>query len=354
MRQSHLAGHRRHDRIAIKTEERHRGGEHAGALVVALVQKLARRAGDDGMDAAFAEMRRRHHRAQRRFDRAARIGEEIGDAGERLVRLGVEHVQDGADQQRVAGLLPVVSPLQRALGIDQNVGDVLDVADLPLAAADLQQGIVGGARRVGRIEQQHAAEPGAPAGGQRPVLALDVVDDRGAGPGQQRRDDEADAFAGAGRREAQDMLGAVMAKIVVAPSAEQHAVVAEQAGFANFARLGPARRAVGRDALDLSRPPDRHGDRNDDGGDPAGGGDIGALDEDLARIGVVGEPPPEEGRRLIERPAEDLEPRAAELGLERKAPGNPLRRSPDEGEHDEADEEHLAPEDLGRVHGDHR
>ena len=180
------------------------------------------------------------------------------------------------------------------------------------------------------------------------------MDDRGAGPGQQRGDDEADALAGSGRRETQDMLRAVVAQIVVAPSAEQHAIMAEQAGLANFTGLGPTRRAIGGDALDLPRPPDRHGDRHDDGGDSAGGGDVGALDEDVARIGVVGEPPPEEGRRLIERPAEELEPRAAELGLESKAPRDPLRRSPDEGEHDEADKEHLAPEDLGRVHGDHK
>ena len=87
-----------------------------------------------------------------------RIGEEVGDAGERLVRLGVEDMQDGADQQRMAGLLPVIAPLQRAFGIDQDVGDVLDVADFPFAAADLEQRIVGGARGIGRIEQQHAAE----------------------------------------------------------------------------------------------------------------------------------------------------------------------------------------------------
>ena len=336
MRQSHLPRHRRHDRIAVETKERHRGGEHAGALVVALVQKLARRAGDDGMHAAFAEVRRGHHRAQRRFDRTARIGEEVGDAGERLVRLGVEHVQDGADQQRVAGLLPVVPALQRALGVDQDVGDVLDVADLPFAAADLQQRIVGGARGVGRIEQQHAAELGAPSGGQGPVLALDVVDDRRAGPGQQRGNDEADALAGAGRRKAQDVLGTIMAKIVIAPLAEQHAVVAEQAGFANLTRLGPARRAIGGDALHLSRAPDRHRDRNDDGGDTTGSRDIGAFSEYLARVGVVGEPPPKEGGRLIERPAKNLEPRAAELGLERQAPRNPLRRPPEEREHDDS------------------
>jgi hypothetical protein len=56
-------------------------------------------------------------------------------------------------EQRVARLFPVVPLLQRTFGIDQNVGDVLDVAYLPLPATDLEQRIVGGALRVGRIEQ---------------------------------------------------------------------------------------------------------------------------------------------------------------------------------------------------------
>ena len=108
------------------------------------------------------------------------------------------------------------------------------------------------------------------------------------------------------------------------------------------------------DAVDLSRPPDRYGDRDNNGCNSAGGGDIGTLDEDVSGIGVVGEPPPEEGLRLIERPAKNLEPRAAELGLESKVPRNPLRRSPEERDRDEANDEHLAPEDFGRVHGDQR
>jgi len=49
-------------------------------------------------------------------------------------RAGVEHVQDGADQQRMVGLLLVVSPLQRALRIDQDIGDVLQIAHLVGAA----------------------------------------------------------------------------------------------------------------------------------------------------------------------------------------------------------------------------
>jgi hypothetical protein len=63
------------------------------------------------MHPSFAQVRSGHHRSQRRLDWLARIGEKIGDAGERLVGLSVEHVQDRADEQRVAGLLPVVPAL---------------------------------------------------------------------------------------------------------------------------------------------------------------------------------------------------------------------------------------------------
>ena len=73
-----------------------------------------------------------------------RVGQEVRDAGQRLVWFGVKNMQDRADKQRMAGLLPMAPAFQRAFGIDQNVGDVLDVADLCIAAANLQQRIVGG------------------------------------------------------------------------------------------------------------------------------------------------------------------------------------------------------------------
>jgi hypothetical protein len=65
-----------------------------------------------------------------------------------------------------------------AFGIDQHVGDVLDVADFPFAAAYFEQRVVGGALGVGRIEQQHPTEARTPAGGQAPILTLYVMDDR--------------------------------------------------------------------------------------------------------------------------------------------------------------------------------
>src|ERR1700730_13261923 len=62
-----------------------------------------------------------------------------------------------------------------------------------------------------------------PARGQPPILALDVVDDRGAGPGEQSRDDQADALAAPRWGEGQDMLRPVMAQIVAAETAEEDA-----------------------------------------------------------------------------------------------------------------------------------
>ena len=50
--------------------------------------------------------------------------------------------------------------------------------------------------------------------------------------------------------------------------------------------------------------------RNRDGNrsDSTGCGDIGAINEDVARVGVIGEPPPEEGRRSVNGPAQEVKP----------------------------------------------
>ena len=49
----------------------------------------------------------------------------------------------------MAGFLPVIPSLERPFGIDENVSDILRVADLVVAFADLEQRIVGGALRAG-------------------------------------------------------------------------------------------------------------------------------------------------------------------------------------------------------------
>ena len=224
----------RHDGIAIEAEERHGGRQHAGPFIVGFVEQLPRRGCHHRMRSRVAQVGRGHHRLQRRFDRALRIGQEGRDAGQGLIRLGVEDMQDGADQQRVAGLLPVVAALQRAFRIDQHVGDVLDIANFPLAAANLEQRVVGGGRRVGGVEQQHTAMQDAETGGERPVLALDVMDDGGARPGQQRGDDEAHALAGPSGGEAEHMLRTIMAEILAIQFSEHDAIRPQQPRALDF------------------------------------------------------------------------------------------------------------------------
>ncbi len=105
----------------------------------------------------LAEVRRRHHGPKRHLNRTPRVRQKSCDAGERFIRLRVKHMQDGADEQGVAGLLPVIAAFQRSFGIDQHISDILDIAHLPFAAANFQQRIVGGRHCIGRIEQKDAA-----------------------------------------------------------------------------------------------------------------------------------------------------------------------------------------------------
>ena len=237
-----------------------------------------------------------------------------------LVGLAIKDVQDRADEQRVAGFLPVIPLFQGALGIDENVRYVLHIADFPFAAPHLKQGIVGGALNVGGVEQERAAEPCAPACCQRPILAFDVVDDRRAPPREQCRYHQTDPLARTRRCKAQHMLRTMMAEIRAAPTTQQHPFGVEKPGLANLLRLRPARGAIGGDLLHFPRTPDRNCDSHDEGHDPAGARDVAAGDEDVVGISVVSEPPPEEGLRLINRPPKEGEPGAPELRLEGEPP----------------------------------
>src|SRR3546814_13481782 len=67
------------------------------------------------------------------------------------------------------------------------IGDILNVANLVRAAPNLQQRIISGRSDVVRIEKQRVREARAPAGGELPVLALDVMDDRRSGPRSEER-----------------------------------------------------------------------------------------------------------------------------------------------------------------------
>src|SRR3546814_8858338 len=87
------------------------------------------------------------------------------------------------------GLLPMAAPLQRALRVDQQVGDVLHIPHLLRAAAYLQQRVVRRRARVDGIEVEAVREARAPAGRELPVLALDVVHHHRVRPGQERSEE---------------------------------------------------------------------------------------------------------------------------------------------------------------------
>src|SRR5690606_33547696 len=283
--------------------------------------------------------------AKRRLDGAAGIGQEVGNTRQGLVLLRIKDMQDRADQQAMAGLFPVIALVERAFGIDQYIRDVLHVADFPFPLPDLQQGVVGRRSGVGRIEQQHAAMLRAEARRQRPVLTLYIIDDAASRPGQQRRDYQSDPLAAAGRGEAKDVLRAVMAQIIAFVLAKHHAIWAKQSGGADFPVLRPSCRTVGGDVARFPRPDDRHEDGGGDGEEAAGCRDDRALDEDRGRICIEGKPPPEEGRRIIDRPARQLEPRLTKLRLEAKAEHDPLRRRPGHRQNDSEDDGNLTPKD---------
>lgn len=237
-----------------------------------------------------------------------------------------------------------------ALGINENVRDVLNITDFPFSLPHFQKRIVSCRMHIGWIEQKGSAMTGPEACGQIPVLALDVMDNTASRPGQQRRHNEAHAFAGSGWRKAQHMLRAVMTKIILAVPPQNDAIGAEQSGGMDFLILGPLRRTVGGDIAGFPCPDDRHEEGGGYGKNCPGRGDERAFGKDARRIGVIGKPPPEEGRWIIERPSGNFEPGIAELGLEAEPESHPLRCSPDHHHDDGEHDNDLAPEYSASTH----
>jgi hypothetical protein len=137
------ARHRRDDGVAIQAEKGHGGRKHPRAFIVRFVQQFLRGRGDDGMHALVPQMPGRLHAAQRRDDRSPRIGEKGCHARQRLVLLGIEDMEDRADEQGMTRLLPMVAFLEAAFGVDEDIGDILDIAHFPFAAAHFEQGVIG-------------------------------------------------------------------------------------------------------------------------------------------------------------------------------------------------------------------
>src|SRR5215211_8409548 len=111
-----------------------------------------------------------------------------------------------------------------------------------------------------------------------------------------------------------------MAQVAFTPAPEKDAVVAKKAGITNLSGLGPPCRTVGRDSLRLASAQDRHGRCNGDGSDSASCRDVSSFVKDVGRVGLEGEPPPEEVGWVVDRPSEQLEPLRPKLRLETEAP----------------------------------
>src|ERR1700730_17807015 len=187
-----------------------------------------------------------------------------------------------------------------------------------------------------------------PARGQPPVLALDVVDDCGTGPGEQSRDDQADALAAPRWGEGQDVLRPVMAQIPAAETAEEDTRRPEQPRRLDLSLRRPARGTVGGDHPALPRPPQRANNADGAARESAGCRDRARPIEHFRRVGVVGVPPLEEPPGVIDGNAEQREPWRAQPRLKPKLGGAPLRREPHTRDDDRKDNEDLADEDLGR------
>ena len=183
IRYAPVAGPRdlRDDGIAIEAEERHGGATARPIARCPTCSAVRARPGDDGMHAGLAEMRRRHHRGQRLLDRRRGSDRKAATPASVLSALGIEHMKDRADQQRVARFSPSGCASPDCLPGPPARRRRSARRALPMAAPHLQQRVVGGRRGVGRVEQQHAAVRAPEAGGELPVLALDVMNDRRAG-----------------------------------------------------------------------------------------------------------------------------------------------------------------------------
>src|SRR3984957_4983201 len=118
----------------------------------------------------------------------------------------------------------MVAPFKRALGINQNIGDVLGVAPLGGASASPGQGMIRRRAGIGGTEKQQAAKASPPAGCELPILSLDVVNDRRSGPGQESRNNKPDTLAGASRRKAKHVLWPVVTKIVTCQAAKHDTI----------------------------------------------------------------------------------------------------------------------------------
>ena len=144
----------------------------------------------------------------------------------------------------------------------------------------------------------------------------------------------------------QHMFGTVVPQIIGVEAPQERTVVIEESGTSDFGTRGPTGRPVGGDAARLACTSDRQAEGYGNRRKAPGGRDHRAFDEDQRRISIIDEPPPEEGRRQMDRLAGDQKPGRSERLLKPKPPGRPLGSAPHSGESCGADQKDLTPEDF--------
>ena len=188
----------------------------------------------------------------------ARFREDVRKVGERcdaaFERRLVADVEDHAGSDGSRGILPIALLRAVLAGTHDHVGDVLGIAHVPRSeeanfGERIEPGTAGLFNRR-KLEAQVSLLR-AEAGRLGPVLTLDVIDHGRFRPGQQGRNDQADAFAGTRGRERENMLGAVVPQIVKvlaaipAPCADISALPARgEPGIPDVVFIGPTRGAV--------------------------------------------------------------------------------------------------------------
>ena len=143
----------------------------------------------------------------------------------------------------------MIAAFERTFRIDEDIRDVLHITDFGVSPPYLEQGVIGRAAGIRRIEQKDLTEAPTPTGCQLVILAFDIVDDRALRPSQQRGHNDAYPFSGACRRKAQYMLRAIVPKIVSTEAAEHDTIRLEQPCGSHFLMRCPPRRAVSCDRL---------------------------------------------------------------------------------------------------------
>src|SRR5690349_3651837 len=168
----------------------------------------------------------------------------------------------------------------------------------------------------------------APAGGQCPIFALDVVNDRGLGPAQERRKHQADTLAGSGWCDEEDMLGPVVAQVAVLKQAEDDASPGEETRSLYIGGIRPASRAIGR-RLFMAGSPGGSPDGDSGGGNAAEGGERTGAGKDVWGLSSKGDPPRKELPGWVYSQAQSLEPGLTERWLVGQHGRGPLRGGPD-------------------------